>query len=160
VRRWILSLSLIVCAAALCPAQTQRQRPASHTQAANELVETLNLQTVFTNALDEQTRLVLKGNPALAPYEGVMRQFFAKYMNWETVKPRFVALYADAFTEAELRETLAFYRTQTGKKWVALLPGLMKEAGAMGAQLVSEHDAELRQMIIERTRELEQQKKP
>ncbi len=45
-----------------------------------------------------------------------------KEFNWEALKPEFVQAYSQAFTEAELKEMIAFYQTPTGKKLAALEP--------------------------------------
>lgn len=158
--RFTLLLFLSLCAPPLCAAQTPR-RPAhspSHERAAAELVEVLNLQKVFTDAIEEQLKIQLAAKPELAPYAGVMREFFARYMSWEKVKPRFASLYADAFTEEELHEMLAFFRTKTGQKMASMAADLMKKGSSMGVQLVQENEDALRQMILARARELEQGK--
>ncbi len=41
-----------------------------------------------------------------------------KDYTWESVKPEFVALYAHAFTESELKELTAFYNSPIGKKFI------------------------------------------
>ena len=41
-------------------------------------------------------------------------------------------IYAREFTEAEMKELIKFYETDTGKKWVGLIPQLSKEGGFYG----------------------------
>jgi hypothetical protein len=59
------------------------------------------------------------------------RNFFQENFNWETLKPKLAALYADNYTEAELRDIIAFYQTPTGQKTIAKMPSLMQQSLVM-----------------------------
>jgi len=54
-------------------------------------------------------------------------KFFSNNFNWEEVKPQIVLLFTDAFTEAELRDFYAFYKTPTGQKVFSTLPVLKQQ---------------------------------
>jgi hypothetical protein len=45
-------------------------------------------------------------------------------------------LYASRFSEAELKDMLAFYKTPTGAKLVRELPGIMRESAVWASQLL------------------------
>ena len=59
------------------------------------------------------------------------QNFFKENFEWDEIEPQIAKLYADAFTEAELRELLAFYETPTGSKAVSQMPMLMQQGMAM-----------------------------
>src|SRR5690606_3617753 len=88
---------------------------AAHLQAAEEVLVEANTEVVMTRAMDEVLQLQLQQNPSPAPFEDVMRGFLAEYLGWEALRSDMIRLYAAAFTEDELREIAAFYRTPTGQ---------------------------------------------
>ena len=45
-----------------------------------------------------------------------------KGLNWESIKPIFVKIYADNFDEAELEGIIAYYKTPVGQKWIEKQP--------------------------------------
>ena len=47
-------------------------------------------------------------------------------------RPKIVDLYVKEFTEDELKELLAFWRTPTGQKAMKTLPSIMQQGGAIG----------------------------
>ena len=53
------------------------------------------------------------------------RGMIARELTWDSVRPAFVQAYADAFTEAELHEMTAFYKSPAGQKLVATDPQVL-----------------------------------
>src|SRR5262249_1169027 len=47
---------------------------------------------------------------------------------WEKLKPKYVKLYLDAYSEEELDDFLAFYRSKSGQQMIAKTPELMTRA--------------------------------
>ena len=76
-------------------------------------------------------------------------------MSWKALRGDFAQLYAESFTEPELREVTAFYQTETGQKAIRLMPSLMARGMALGQQAVADHQADLEARIQKRVRELE-----
>jgi hypothetical protein len=68
---------------------------------------------------------------ALAEYEDVIDAFYAEQFSWTTLEPEFIQLYVEVFTEAELRELTAFYRTELGQKMLLRLPEVMQRSMAI-----------------------------
>ena len=129
---------------------------ASHIQAAEALLAATNMEKVLTDATNVTLTAQISANPTLVPFEGTMREFLGKYMGYQALKPDLVKLYADAFTESELKELTAFYNTPTGKKAINSMGDLMAKGAALGQQKVMEHQDELIQMIQKRAAELQQ----
>ena len=75
-------------------------------------------------------------------------------MTWETYGPRLVGLYADAFTEAELRELIAFYKTPTGQHAIKALPELNRRRNMLAGEIAKEHAAEFIQLMHEHDAQL------
>lgn len=146
-------LALVV---SLVAARVEAQElSATHLQAAEAVLVEANTEAVMDRATDEMLRLQIEQNPGLAPFEDVMRAFFAEFLSWQALRTDMVRLYATAFSEAELNEIAAFYRTPTGQKAVATMPGLMAEGMQMGQRAVQEQMPELIRRIQQRAAELE-----
>lgn len=114
---------------------------------AEILLSKLNMKTAMEQSMANLIDLQVQQQPALAPFRGVMQEFFAKYMSYESLKPDMVQIYAQAFTAGELKEINAFYETGTGKKTLEVMPTLMGQGGQLGAQRVQSNMGELREMI-------------
>lgn len=72
--------------------------------------------------------------PILERYQAQANTALDKAVGWQTLEPELVDLYVRAFTEAELKELLAFYQTPTGRTLLEQLPQL----NAMSAQLTQD----------------------
>jgi len=58
------------------------------------------------------------------------RALFAERLNFSTIiESVYPPLYDKYFSEAELRQMVAFYRTPAGRKSIEVMPSLMQEAG-------------------------------
>ena len=77
-------------------------------------------------------------------------------MRWDALKPQLVAIYTEAFTEAELREITAFYKTPAGQKAVTVMPELMQKGMTMGQKAVQDHLPELQEAIQKKLKEDEE----
>lgn len=124
-------------------------KPASHQKAAEEMLTLMNMDAVMTRSIDEMLKAQIQANPTIAPFENVMKRFFAKHMSWNSLKPDMVKLYMDAFSEEELNELAKFYQTPTGKKAVQAMPELMGKGAQIGTQRVQQNMPELQAAIAE-----------
>ena len=142
-------MKLLTIAVFAFVASTQaRADTASHRAAAESVLSLMNMDVVLAQAIDQTLKVEIQANPSIAPYEKQMRAFFAKYMSWASLKNDFVTIYADEFTEEELKQIGAFYRTPAGQKAVQKLPVLLAKGAALGQQRVQDHMAELRDSIM------------
>jgi hypothetical protein len=70
-----------------------------------------------------------------------------------------VNLYAEAFSDSEMDELLAFYRSPLGQKALARMPELMRRGAEVGSRIAKQHTPELEEMIAKRKKELEDKAK-
>lgn len=98
-------------------------------------------------------------DPEMKPYEDVLRTWMRKIWAEANIDQQFVRLYMDNFSEDELRQISAFYKTPVGQKSLQKLPELMQQGAAIGQQVAEAHLPELREAIITRRKELEAQEK-
>jgi uncharacterized protein len=139
-------LKCLLLALALCLSGSAMADEASRVEAA-KMLDVLDMATVLDTTIDASLDAQIAANPEMAPYKGVMRAFFSKYMSYSALKPQLIDIYATEFTANELAETTAFYSTETGKKVLAKLPSLMGKGAKMGQQMVQDHIPELQAAI-------------
>ena len=156
-----LTQVVVVCLVVMIPIAItagEKEDDKSHTVAAIELLESMQLEITFEKTIESAVDLQVKQNPSIAPYRKVMLEFFSKYMSWESLKDEMAQIYVDAFTIQELKELTAFYKTPVGKKAALLMPQLMTKGGELGMKRVQEHMPELQLMIAEEHRRIEEEK--
>jgi uncharacterized protein len=78
-------------------------------------------------------------------------------MNWDDMKPHYVRIYMQAFTEEELDGIIAFYRSPVGQRFVEKMPELMNQAMEISQQRLATILPQLQQLQRE-WRELVQRK--
>jgi hypothetical protein len=137
----------IAVAVLLVPVAQLRADAVSHRAAAETLLESLDMQNTLNNVVDQMLLQQQKQNPGIKQFEPQMREFFAKYMSWESMKEDVIQSYMEVFTEGELKELTAFYMTPVGKKAIQKLPELMAKGAVRGQQRVEEHLPELQAAI-------------
>jgi hypothetical protein len=74
---------------------------------------------------------------------------FADRMSWDRVKPKFVKIYADTFTESEIDGILAFYKSSAGRSFLTKMPQLMEQSMAVGKELMGNITPEVQRMVQE-----------
>ncbi|MCG8549069.1 MAG: DUF2059 domain-containing protein [Desulfobacterales bacterium] len=127
----------------------------SQRNAAGQLLDTMDLNSLLTGTIESMLQLELSQNPALKPYEKTMRQFFNKYMSGESLREDFIDIYVEAFTEKEIKELNAFYSTPTGRKALKKSPAMMAQGGKIGQQRIQENISELKMMIQEEAKRIQ-----
>jgi len=147
-----LVLLALIFAGSVCLSQDS-----SHAVMAQRLLEIMKIDKTLQQSVDVMLSAQIKANPALAPYEDVMRQFLAKYMSWSSLKEKFVAMYALEFSEEELQAMIDFYGTDIGQRVIEKLPAVMNKGAILGQQVVQEHAAELTEAMQQRSKALEAQ---
>ena len=135
------------------PIASGRAQSESHVAAADEFFEVMNMLDMISKMIPVMLDAEIAGNPALAQFREVMEQFFERYFTWDSLRPEYVRIYAEAFTEGELRELAVFYRTDVGQKAISVLPALMQQGAVVGQAMVERHQPELIRMVQERVAE-------
>lgn len=128
---------------------------AGHRAAVQELFDLMNMEAVLKDSIDQSLDIQIQAEPGLAPFRDTMKAFFDKYMSYESLRAPLMQVYTDAFTEAELKEITAFYRTPVGQKTLEKMPAMYQKGAEIGMQRVQENMGELQQMIAARAAELE-----
>lgn len=119
----------------------------THRKATEELMVVMKMESLMKESIAKLIEVQSQANPALAPYHKVMTDFFEKYIGWKAVKDDYVKLYMKAFTEAEIKDLLTFYKSKTGKKAASKVPELMTSGAEIGQARVQQHMGELMQLL-------------
>lgn len=127
---------------------------AAQIQLARDIIDASGAARAFDNVIpsimSQAYASFLQQNPDLQ--KPLVESITAIRGDFEKRQPEIVALmaqaYASHFTEAELQELIGFYRSPTGKKLVAELPGVLEESFARarewGAKVSEEFIAAVR----------------
>ncbi len=61
-------------------------------------------------------------------------EMFRRQFAWENLKNDYIKIYAEIFTEQELKELVAFYKTPTGRKFAEKQPELISKSMELGRE--------------------------
>jgi len=138
------------------------QEPAqlsSHEKAARDLYSLLGGVNLAESGAEAMMGII-RNNPELAPYEDVFRAWYRKVFASGDLESEMAKIYMGAFSEKELLELTAFYRSPIGQKAIKTLPVLMKQSAELGMRKAQEHSGELEEMIAKAKAEREKQSPP
>jgi uncharacterized protein len=79
-------------------------------------------------------KLTPEDQKRLDEFSGKVKQLVTGAMGWQALEPEYAKLYAAAYTEQQLDDLIAFYKSPTGQVMVEKTPMLMKESGAIAQQ--------------------------
>lgn len=147
-----LSLFLVLVGAAPGPAPVS-----PHEKAARELFLLIGGADLASSGAEAMVEMFSQ-DPETAPYRDVFREWLRKVFAESDLETEMVKLYMDTFTEKELREIAAFYKTPVGRKAIATMPELMQKGAEIGMRQAEAHSSELAEML-EKARE-EREKLP
>jgi len=132
----------------------------SHDQAVLEFLKVVGVERTMTASANAVVQGLIQVNPPLAPFRDIIAKWAIKYITWEAAAPEITKIYKDAFTEIELRDIIAFYKTPTGQKVLLKLPEVMQQGAAVGAKLALAHTAELEQLLVDGSKQMQRQNSP
>lgn len=129
-----VALGLALAATTVC---AQAQQPSAATLAnARELMELKGVKNlvepVVVGVVNQTTSTILQTNPGLSKdLDEVSAQLRTEYQpRIAEMTNEIVRLYAQRFTEQELKEAVAFYKTPAGKKILTEEPKILDESYA------------------------------
>ncbi|MGH7128168.1 MAG: DUF2059 domain-containing protein [Planctomycetaceae bacterium] len=150
-RRLRLAAIILVPLVAAAPAVAQ-QTPAiapAHEAAVLELFEVMELEEQVRASVALLGGAAGDTSGAASAFGETLLAFFEEHMSWDALRPGYVRIYADVYTEAELRELIAFYRTPIGRKTVEVSPRLIRRSAEVGARIMRQHGPELQRLLLE-----------
>ncbi len=124
-----------------------------NTAAVYELFTTMDMAKTYQQTIEKMLEMQVKQNPSIEPLKDTMLEFFDKYMGWKSMKEDMAKIYMNNFTDNELKQLIAFYKTPIGKKAAILVPTLASEGAAISQQRLQKNMPELQRMMQARMAE-------
>lgn len=114
---------------------------------ADSLLHEMHVDSLVHESMKVGFDLMVQQQPALGTYRDVFNAWSAKYLTWAEFGPPFTRLYAQEFTEDELRSLIAFYATPAGQKAAWKQAELAKAGGAIGREIGEKYSPQFQEMI-------------
>ena len=111
--------------------------------AARELMELVRIKEAALAGVVLAMEQQVRANPAMAPYRGVMEDWARDIFSSDEAKDAFATMYAQEFTESELKGLVAFYRTPLGQRVAEKQAVLTQRGSEVGRRLAEAHQADL-----------------
>lgn len=151
-KKLLMTVALLLACAA--PAAAQPEPSPGEVAAARDLLEASRTRENFIKAME--LGMEQGGMGELTPQiRQVLRDFMDEHFRYEDLEPQFIQVYADAFTEQELRDLAAFYRTPLGQRVVETLPEITAASQRIAMERMQAVMPQLMQAIMEAMEEEE-----
>jgi hypothetical protein len=121
----------------------------AHLDAAYKLLESMNMKETYSKILERLTDNLISKIPTLKNNRDKIIGFYKKYIGWEAIKDDQAEIYKKYFSIKEIKDLMAFYETETGKKTLSILPEIMAEGQALAQKKMIAHIDELKKIIAE-----------
>jgi len=132
-------------------AQTGTPPSASSMKAAEDMLLAQGADVQYQKNFDVIIKQFSAQIPAdkQAKFAEVMKAFLNKYASWDILKHDMFVMYAREFTEDELKQLTAFYKSPVGMKLNQKQPEILQASMTIGQQGVMAHQAEMQQMVAD-----------
>lgn len=142
-RRIVYVLGFLLALATPTAAQQARTFTPSHMAVARELLQAVQIQKVSMAGVESMISEQIRTNPQMGRYREAMLAWAREIFASEEAIDAFAALYADAFSEEDLRALLAFYRTPLGQRVATMQPIMATRGADLGRRLAEGKQADL-----------------
>jgi hypothetical protein len=85
----------------------------------------------------------------MAEFQDKVGAMIAGAMSWDKLQPQYVKLLADAYTDEELDDIIAFYRSKSGQSMVSKAPQLMTKGAEIAQGQIATVTPELQKLMKE-----------
>jgi hypothetical protein len=82
-----------------------------------------------------------------------MMEIVTKEMSWEAMKDEYVAVYAETFTEEELKGLIEFYKSPAGRTFAKKQPELMERSMKLGQKRMLQVMPKIQALTMEAAKE-------
>lgn len=138
----------ILLAALLAIAQSVSAAPATD-ESVETLLSVTKAESMVDAMLSNLTPIMrqgmaqaLSGKPVSPAQQQVLDAMPAKFtnimrdeMSWSKMKPQYIRIYQESFSQEDVEGFIAFYRSPAGQSYIDKMPIVMQKSMAMGAQM-------------------------
>lgn len=145
--RFVLAAALVLVPARAAAQPSTPPPPSRPAEAAAVSDAELQLATRLLDLMDMKgnaaagVRLMLDAqmlsNPQLMPYRRVLEEWGAELFDTPEATEAYSRMYAERFTEGEMRDMVAFYESPTGRRLAGEQQGLIRAGEQIGRQLAA-----------------------
>ncbi len=118
-----------------------------HYKAAEDLMLAMNMPQNLDASIPKMVEMQAQSNPMLAGKQEALTAFMMKHSSWNALGKEYIKIYMEEFTETDLKELAAFYRTDLGKKLATKQNALSMKGSQMGQNAVAANMSELMQIM-------------
>jgi len=142
----VVAIAILITTGLAANAQDQSRRAL-----AEELITLLKVQENAERSLAMMKQMLTAQIEQLRPLTGKssvppevsgqmdkMIELVAQELSWDKLKDDYVSMYAELFTDQELKDLIAFYKTPTGQNFVNKQPELVKRSMDVSQKLLSQ----------------------
>lgn len=137
-----------------------RADEASHKAKAEEVIQILHLDRmvngVMQNALQQSATLTKQryggqmtpaATAALSDFQKKLTATLEPQISYEALKPDYIRIFSEQFTEEQIDAMLAFYKSPAGKALIEKLPLVEQQVGQVLQKRVQELQPQVKQMF-------------
>ena len=144
-RKIVGSIAAMLVLGVMCVSAQETQRRAM----AEELLNVMNMQDTIEKSFAMVKQMIPAQMEKMKQVTGdtnmpanvssqtdKIMDMLAKEMSWNKMKADYITLYAEMFTEQELKDTVAFYKSPTGQAFIKKQPELMKRSMEISQKVI------------------------
>lgn len=167
------SLLLLILATPLFLTPPLRADEASRRAAVEELLRSMRADEMMNNVIAKQKEAMAKMLPSLMPkdvppsalgqaqeIQGKVMEVVYKQLTWESLKPDFIEIYSEVFTEREIKDLTAFYQTPLGQKLLEKMPEITGKSMGLMQKRMATIMPEMQKVIQESVKEAKAKASP
>lgn len=135
----------ILAAVVSCGAFAQTGQPASKAS-IEQLLEITETRKMYDATMQEMTKMVDQSTARIMnrippEKQGKFKKAMAELdtiikeeMSWDKMKPQYVQIYMETFTQQEIDDLAAFYKTPSGKSFIKKQPQVIQRTSAISQE--------------------------
>jgi hypothetical protein len=157
-----MKLSPVIICTFLVATRPALADDASKAAKVEQFLQLSNAQQALTSVIDLMKSQMksglaqeLGGDPSPTPekqkqldaFQEKLMGILTDAISWDRVKPDYIRIYSEAFSEKELDDLIVFYQSSTGKAMVSKMPQIIAKSGEVGQQRVAAVVPQLQKLI-------------
>jgi len=143
--RKLIALIAIGLVFGVFPVRAQEQ---SRRALAEELMNVMNTQSLMERNLESIKQMIqaqagqinqITGQPGVSSQTSEkMFELLSQYLSWDRIKEDFISVYAETYTEDEMKGIIAFYKSPDGQAFLKKQPQLMQRTMEISQKWVAD----------------------
>lgn len=164
----VIAMIVFVMAGVCANAQDQPERAL-----AEEMLNLLNVKETQEKALAMYKQIIEAQIQKLDPKSadpavqakanellGKVLDMVKEETTWDKMKEEYITLYAQTYTQSELKDIIAFYKTPSGQAFIKKQPELLKRSFQLGSKMMGGLIPKIQAMVNEFKTSIESQPSP